>query len=59
MARKTVRHIITSDERIDQINPKNKDLVESFLEYLESTGKSSGTIKAYESDLNIAFVGVY
>ena len=55
MARKTVRHIITSDERIDQINPKNKDLVESFLEYLESTGKSPGTIKAYESDLNIAF----
>ena len=55
MARKTVRHIITSDERINQINPKNKDLVESFLEYLESTGKSPGTIKAYESDLNIAF----
>lgn len=55
MARKTVRHIITSDERINQINPKNKDLIESFLEYLESTGKSPGTIKAYESDLNIAF----
>lgn len=55
MARKTVRHVITSPERIEQINPKNKDLVESFLEYLESTDKSSGTIDAYRSDLNIAF----
>ncbi len=55
MARKTVRHIITSPERIEQINPKNKDLVESFLEYLESTGKSNTTIEAYASDLNIAF----
>lgn len=55
MARKTVRHVITSPERIEQINPKNKDLVESFLEYLESTDKSSGTIEAYRSDLNIAF----
>lgn len=55
LARKTVRHVITSPELIGQINPRNKDLVESFLEYLESTDKSSGTIDAYRSDLNIAF----
>lgn len=56
MARKTVRHKITSPELIEQINPDNQDLIDGFLEYLVSVGKSPTTIEAYTSDLNIAFV---
>lgn len=56
MARKTVRHKITSPELIEQINPDNQDLIDGFLEYLVSVGKSPTTIEAYASDLNIAFV---
>ena len=56
MARKTVRHKITSPELIEQINPDNQDLIDGFIEYLVSVGKSPTTIEAYKSDLNIAFV---
>ena len=55
MARKTVRHILTTPEWIENINPDNKELIESFLDYLSSTSKSKGTIDVYKSDLNIAF----
>lgn len=56
MARKTIMNSITTPELLAQVNPKNKDLLNDFLDYMKSTQKSESTIKAYESDLNIAFV---
>lgn len=52
MARKTYFNIITSPELIEQINPKNKRLVERFLKS-KNAKCSDGTIKGYRSDLNI------
>ena len=55
MPRKTFRKIITSDELIEQINPKNKKLMDRFLKNY-STKRSPKTIIAYKSDLLIFFV---
>jgi site-specific recombinase XerD len=52
MSRKTFKKIITSPELSEKINPKNKKLVERFLRE-KDTRSSSGTIKGYESDLEI------
>jgi site-specific recombinase XerD len=54
MARKTFRKVITSDEYIEQINPKNKKLIERFLKN-KNAKCSDLTIKNYKSDLNIFF----
>jgi site-specific recombinase XerD len=54
MPRKTFRHVITSSELIEQINPKNKKLVERFLKE-KNTRCSDASIKGYTSDLNIFF----
>lgn len=56
MGRVTVYNAITSKEKIEQINPKNRTLMRDFLDYLVSVDRSPGTIKAYESDLLIFFV---
>lgn len=56
MGRTTVYNRITSDLKLSQINPDNKELVTDFLDYLHSIDKSPGTIKQYKSDLNIFFV---
>ena len=55
MTRKTYRKIITTPELIEQINPENKNFVNSFLKE-KSTRTSPGTIEGYRSDLNIFFV---
>jgi site-specific recombinase XerD len=52
MARKTFKKIITSPELSEKILDKNKKLVERFLRE-KDTRSSSGTIKGYESDLEI------
>lgn len=57
MPRKTFKKIITSPELIEQINPKNKKLIELFLK--DKTRKCSAkTIENYHSDLNIFFCWV-
>lgn len=55
MARSTVYNKITSDELISQINKKNIELMNDFLEYLASIDRSELTIKNYKSDLQIFF----
>lgn len=55
IARKTYRKVITSDELMQEVNPKNSKLSARFLK--EKNIKSSeGTIKAYKSDLDIFFI---
>lgn len=55
MGRATVYNEITSKEKIDRINSKNKSLMQDFLDYLISVDRSPSTIRAYESDLLIFF----
>lgn len=54
--RSTVYNKITSEEKIKQINPENAQLSKDFLDYLASIDRSSKTIAAYNSDLEIFFV---
>lgn len=55
MPRKTKRTKITSYAKNAMINKKNMELKEDFLLYLKSIQRSPGTIKGYDSDLNIVF----
>lgn len=55
MARETVYNKITNDDLIKQINPKNIELMNDFLDYLSSIDRSQLTILNYRSDLNIFF----
>lgn len=56
MGRKTKLNCITSPELLAQVNPKNTELMNDFLEYMRSVDKSPKTIDAYRSDLEIAMV---
>lgn len=56
MPRKTKHNTITSPELLAKVNPENTALLNDFLDYLRSTDKSAGTIAAYKSDIEIAFV---
>ena len=56
MPRKTKQNSITSPELLAKIAPENKSLMNDFLDYLESVGRSSGTIDSYKNDIQIAFV---
>lgn len=47
---------ITTPELLAQVNPKNKELLSDFLDYLRSVQRSETTIAGYENDLQIAFV---
>lgn len=55
MARKTFKNVITSEEKLEKINPKNKTLMNMFLNNLKKN-HSDGTIKVYRSNFNIFFV---
>ena len=55
MARSTVYNSIVTDERWEQVNKKNKELLKEFLDYLKSTDKAELTVINYESDLRIIF----
>jgi integrase len=57
MSRATIRHELTTAGEIERINPRNKELIESFLRE-KDIHSSSGTIIAYKSDLQIFFVYV-
>lgn len=55
MARATFKKRITSPELIEQINPKNKKLIDRFLRNFD-TKRSDGSVKSYQSNFNIFFV---
>lgn len=56
MGRKTKQNHLTSPELLEQVNPENLRLLDDFLDYLKSTGRSDGTIKGYRNDIEIFFV---
>lgn len=56
MGRKTKHNSITSPELLKQVNKKNLQLLDDFLDYLKSVQRSDGTIAQYKSDILIAFV---
>lgn len=56
MGRSTVYNNIVTDELWRQVNEKNKDLVEEWMEYLSSIDRSPQTIKQYLSDIKQYFV---
>lgn len=56
MSRKTKMNSITSPELLSQVNPKNKQLLADFLDYLRSVQRSETTIHGYENDIEIAWV---
>lgn len=56
MARKTKMNTITSPELIQQVNPKNIQLLKDFLDYLRAVQRSDTTINGYENDIQIAWV---
>lgn len=51
--RTTVYNNITSEDKLQQVNPENKQLEEDFLEYLASIDRSKGTIKQYKANLHV------
>lgn len=55
MGRTTVYNNITNEDLISQINPKNTELMNDFLDYLVSIDRSKGSINGYKSDLLIFF----
>lgn len=55
MPRQTYKKIIVTPERLSEVNPENKKLVEKFLKE-KATRTSPLTIKGYQSDANIFFV---
>lgn len=55
MGRTTVYNKITTPEKIANINKDNANLVNDFLDYLKSIGRSASTIKNYKADLLIFF----
>lgn len=56
MARKTQMNSITSPELLSQVNKKNTELLEDFVDYLRSTQRSETTINGYINDIQIAWV---
>lgn len=56
MPRKTIQHEIVTEEKLSKVCRENKELLEEFKEYLQSTNKSDLTIINYESDIQIFFV---
>lgn len=53
--RSTVYNNITTLDKMSEINRKNVDLMNDFLDYLVSINRSQGTIYQYKSDLQIFF----
>ena len=52
--RETYRKVITSPELIEQINPKNKQLLDRFLKNF-ATKRSPNSVVSYRSNFNIFF----
>lgn len=56
MARKTNKVLQTTEEEIKLILPENIELMEEFLDYLETTDHSPTSITVYRNNLYIFFV---
>lgn len=56
MARKTNRVLTTTEEEIKLIREENIELMEEFLDYLETTDHSPTSINVYKNNLHIFFV---
>lgn len=56
MARTTVYNNIVTEENLTKVCSDNKELLNEFLEFCESTDKSPLTIINYKSDIEICFV---
>lgn len=54
--RKTVYNKICTDTKLAQINPENLALMDDFLDYLSTAGKSKGTVMQYKANLKVFFV---
>jgi hypothetical protein len=56
MSRSTVYNNIVTGEEFSQVNKENIELLNEWVEYLQSTDKSPETIKQFIKDANIFFV---
>ncbi|HBJ1650945.1 TPA: site-specific integrase [Clostridium botulinum] len=56
MARKTNRVLQTTEEDILKILPENLELIEDFINYLETTDHSQKSIVVYKNNLHIFFI---
>lgn len=54
--RTTVYNRITTPEKLSQVNHKNKELGNDFLEYLMSIDRAPSTIKQYRANLDVFWV---
>lgn len=55
MGRQTNFVFKTSQEEINRILPENLELIDDFINYLETTDHSPASIKVYKNNLNIFF----
>ena len=51
--RSTVYNNITSEDKMEQVNPENIQLENDFLEYLASIDRAKSTIKQYKANLHV------
>lgn len=51
--RTTVYNMITSPEKMEQVNPENLELENDYIEYLQSIDRSKGTLKQYRANLHV------
>ena len=56
MGRQTNFVLNTTQEDIDNILPENKELMEDFINYLESTDHAKTSLKVYKNNMEIFFV---
>ena len=56
LARTTVYNKVVEDEKYELVLEENKELLNEFVDYLQSTDKSELTIKNYISDIKIFFI---
>jgi len=56
VARTTVYNTIVTEAKWNSVCNENKELLEEFKEYLQSTDKSNTTITSYSSDIRICYI---
>lgn len=56
MARTTVYNRVATKDKLEKINPNNKQLGDDWIEYLQSIDRSPKSLISYRSDLNIFWV---
>ena len=56
LARGRIYNNIATEEELEKVNPKNIELWEAWELYLRTANRSPGTIRNYNSDVNIFFV---